>query len=144
MTSGTNTSLITPGARWPDHIGQCVSALCVVHCLLTPVLLSLSTVAAHFLPSEESTHRFLAVGVAAIGALALSNGYRAHRRKLTIYMMCIGLGLIAMGAFYGDRLPSHWVEAGVTLTGSLFMIASHRLNHTFCEDCVCATVNKHD
>ena len=144
MTSGTNTSLITPGARWPDHIGQCASALCVVHCLLTPVLLSMSAVAAHFLPSEESTHRCLAVGVASIGALALIRGYRVHSRSLTIYMMCIGLCLITIGAFYGDRLPSHWVEVGVTLTGSLFMIASHRLNHTFCKNCICATANKHD
>ncbi|WP_241654504.1 MerC domain-containing protein [Granulicella sibirica] len=143
MSSGTNASFITPGSRWPDGIGQCASALCVVHCLLTPVLLSMSAVAAHFLPSEESTHRCLAVGVAAIGALALANGYRVHGRKLTILMMCIGLSLVATGAFYGDLLPGHWVEVGVTLTGSLFMIASHRINHTFCKDCVCATANEH-
>lgn len=143
MNSGIKVPFLTPGARWPDQVGQCASALCVVHCLLTPVLLSMSAVAAHFLPSEESTHRSLAVGVAAIGAIALINGYRVHRRRTTIYLMCLGLGLIAMGAFYGDRLPNHWAEVGVTLTGSLFMISAHRLNHTFCRDCACARKDTH-
>ena len=40
-----------------DQIGVWTSALCVIHCLLTPVLLSISAVSAHFLPSEERTHR---------------------------------------------------------------------------------------
>ena len=143
MNSGTRVPFIALGARWPDQIGQCASALCVVHCLLMPVLLSMSAVAAHFLPSEESTHRSLAILVAAIGAIALLNGYHMHRRKTTIYLMCIGLGLIAMGAYYGNRLPNHWIEVGVTLTGSLFMIFAHRLNHTFCKDCACATEDEH-
>ena len=103
----------------------------------------MSAVAAHFLPSEESTHRSLAVVIAVIGAIALINGYRIHRRKTAIYLMCLGLGLIFLGAFYGDRFPNHWIEVEVTLAGSLFMILSHRLNHTFCKDCVCATEDKH-
>jgi hypothetical protein len=36
-----------------DRIGVWTSTLCVVHCLLTPVVLSPSAVSAHFLPSEE-------------------------------------------------------------------------------------------
>ena len=44
---------------------------CVIHCLLTPVVLSISSVSAHFLPSEERTHRALAVAIAALGAIAL-------------------------------------------------------------------------
>jgi hypothetical protein len=31
-----------------DQIGVWTSTLCVIHCLLTPVVLSLSTVSAHF------------------------------------------------------------------------------------------------
>ena len=49
------------GANWilalpVDQIGAWTSALCVIHCLLTPVLLSISAVSAHFLPSEERKH----------------------------------------------------------------------------------------
>jgi hypothetical protein len=102
---------------------------------LTPVVLSLAIVSAHFLPSEERTHRMLAVIIAAIGGIALANGYRRHRRVRVLCLMTAGLGCIFAGAYWGDRLPSHLAEVGVTLLGSSLMIAAHFINHTFCKQC---------
>jgi predicted membrane channel-forming protein YqfA (hemolysin III family) len=121
-----------------DQIGVWTSTLCLVHCLLTPVVLSLSAVSAHFLPSEERTHRTLAVAIAALGAIALIKGYRNHRSLRVLLLMVGGLAFIFGGAFWGDHLPSHGVEVLVTLIGSGFMIAAHRTNHTFCRDCSCS------
>jgi hypothetical protein len=121
-----------------DQIGVWTSTLCVVHCLLTPVVLSLSAVSAHFLPSEERTHRALAVAIALLGAIALIKGYRNHRSLRVLFLMVAGLAFIFGGAFWGDHLPSHGVEILVTLIGSGFMIAAHRTNHTFCRDCSCS------
>ena len=121
-----------------DQLGVWASAFCVLHCLLTPIVLSLSVVSAHFLPSEERTHRTLAVIIASLGALALVKGYRTHRRLRILLLMMIGLGCIFAGAYWGDHLPSHLAEVMVTFTGSAFMIAAHRLNHTFCHDCSCS------
>ncbi|MBB5316645.1 MerC domain-containing protein [Tunturibacter empetritectus] len=121
-----------------DQIGVWTSTLCVVHCLLTPVVLSLSAVSAHFLPSEEKTHRTLAVAIAALGAIALVKGYRRHRSWRVLALMAVGLAFIFGGAFWGDHLASHGVEVLVTLIGSGFMIAAHRTNHTFCRDCSCS------
>src|ERR1700743_85877 len=101
-----------------DQLGVWASAFCVVHCILTPVVLSLSVVTAHFLPSEEKTHRTLAVVVATLGALALVKGYRAHRRLRILLLMTVGLACIFAGAYWGDRLPSHLAEILVTFTGS--------------------------
>jgi uncharacterized membrane protein YfcA len=120
-----------------DQIGIWASSLCVIHCLLTPVVLSLSAVSAHFLPSEERTHRILAVSIALVGAIALVKGYRNHRRARVPLLMLTGLAFIFGGAWFGDRLPSHAAEIGVTLVGSALMIAAHRTNHTFCRDCSC-------
>ena len=132
-------SSTTAGARHlADRLGIWASALCVVHCLLTPVVLSLSAVAAHLLPGEESTHRSLAVLVALFGAVALLRGFRVHGRRRVIVMMAGGLGCIAGAAWLGDRLPSHAWEVGITLLGSALMIGAHRLNHTFCRRCECA------
>jgi uncharacterized membrane protein YfcA len=114
------------------------SGLCVIHCLLTPVVLSLSAVSAHFLPSEERTHRLLAVVIAALGAIALIKGYRNHRRHHVLFLMIAGLACIFAGAYWGDSLPSHRIEVLITLIGSGFMIAAHRLNHTFCRECSCS------
>jgi hypothetical protein len=103
--------------------------------MVTPVLLSVSSVFAHFIPGEEKMHRTLAVGVAALGAIALIKGFRAHGRRRILGLMALGLGFIFAGAFYGDLLPSHRYEVAVTMTGSLLMITAHRMNHTFCSDC---------
>lgn len=119
------------------------SAICVVHCIVTPVIISLSAVSAHFLPSEEKTHRSLAVIVATLGALALVRGYRSHRSLRVLFLMIAGLGCIFGGAYWGDRLPSHIWEVLVTLCGSAFMITAHRMNHTFCRNC-CSCATQHD
>lgn len=115
------------------------SGLCVVHCLLTPILLSTSAVFVHFLPSEEWVHRLLAVFIALLGAIALVRGFRMHRRRRVIGLMLSGLACIVFAAYAGDRLPSHSAEVGITFLGSLLMISAHRINHTFCKDCSCAT-----
>jgi hypothetical protein len=118
-----------------DNLGIWASALCVVHCIVTPVLISMSVVLARFIPGEEKTHRTLAVGIAALGAIALVQGFRTHGRRRILGMMALGLGLIFAGAFFGDRLPAHGYEVAVTMTGSVLMIAAHRMNHTFCRAC---------
>ena len=118
-----------------DRVGVLASSICFVHCLATPVVLSFSAVFAHLLPSEEHTHRVLAAAVALIGAIALGAGYRRHKRGGILILAAVGLALIFGGAWFGDRLPSHWAEVAVTLAGSCCMIAAHRRNHTFCRRC---------
>jgi MerC mercury resistance protein len=121
-----------------DRVGIVVSAVCFVHCILTPVVLSLSAVSAHYLPSEERVHRILAVCVAAIGGFAIITGYRKHRRSRVLLLMSSGLLLIFGGAYWGDRLPSHSAEVLVTMMGSCLMISAHLINHTFCKNCSCS------
>jgi hypothetical protein len=118
-----------------DNLGIWASALCVVHCIMTPVLISMSVVFAHLIPGEERTHRTLAVGVAALGAIALVKGFRTHGRWRILGVMALGLAFIFAGAFYGSRLPSHEYEVAVTMMGSVLMISAHRMNHTFCKAC---------
>jgi peptidoglycan/LPS O-acetylase OafA/YrhL len=129
---------------WSDRLGIYASAACVVHCMVTPVLLSFSVVFAHLLPSEERTHRTFAVAVAALGAIALIRGLRRHRRKVVAWLMAGGLACIFLTAMFGDDLPHHWMEVAITLAGSVAMITAHRLNHTFCGACSCASGAGHD
>src|ERR1700746_369622 len=89
-----------------DRVGIVTSALCFVHCIATPVVLSLSAVSSHFLPSENHTRRVLAVFVTIVGALAIGSGYRTHKRKRVLAAVFLGLLLICSGAYFGDLLPS--------------------------------------
>jgi hypothetical protein len=133
MNSSSRVSIFSA-----DRLGIWASALCVVHCIVTPVLISVSAVLAHLISGEEKTHRTLAVGVAALGAIALVRGFRTHGRRRILGLMALGLCFIFAGAFYGDRLPSHGYEVAVTMVGSALMISAHRMNHTFCNDCRCS------
>ena len=99
--------------EYTDRIGVVTSALCFIHCVAAPVVLSLSVVSSHFIPSEERTHRLLAVFVTIVGTAAIGFGYKRHKRK---------------------RVPSHASEVVVTLAGSCCMIFAHRVNHTFCKE----------
>jgi carbon starvation protein CstA len=130
------SSQASPFLAKVDRAGIYASALCFVHCLVTPVVLSLSAVSAHFLPTEEHTHRTMAVLVTLLGALALGSGYRRHKQGSILILMAVGLALIFSGAYFGDLLPNHWCEVAITLAGSACMIAAHRKNHTFCQQCV--------
>ncbi len=116
-------------------MGIIASTACVIHCVLTPVLISFLAVYAHFLPSEEHTHRVLAVGVTLLGTIAIGFGYRKHQRISVLVLMFIGLTTIFVGAYAGDYLPAHWCEVLITLVGSSCMILAHRRNHTFCRQC---------
>ncbi len=118
-----------------DQLGIAASTFCFLHCVVTPIVFSLSIVSAHFLPSEERTHRVLAVVVSAIGGIAAVSGYTKHRRVRVITLIAAGLFCIFFGAYWGDHLPSHQAEVAVTLLGSCLMIAGHKINHTFCKDC---------
>ncbi|WP_263417707.1 MerC domain-containing protein [Terriglobus albidus] len=120
-------------------MGICASVFCTVHCLLTPILLSFSPVIAHFLPEEERIHRTLSVIVALLGAVALTTGFRRHRRSRVLILMAAGLGSIVGAAWFGEALASHGFEVIVTMIGSSLMIAAHRINHTFCSNCECSS-----
>jgi hypothetical protein len=67
-----------------ERLGIIASAVCFAHCILTPVVLSLSAVWAHYLPSEERFHRFIALLVAAVGCFAIVNGYQKHHVAVTM------------------------------------------------------------
>ena len=118
-----------------DRVGVVASSLCIGHCILTPVVLSLGPMWAHFLPGEEIVHRTMAVLVALAGLIAFVRGYRVHGRPAVGLLFASGVALIAFTAVWGDDLPSHLVEIIITLAGGLLMIGGHWLNHTFCKAC---------
>ena len=120
---------------WVDRFGAWTSVLCVLHCLLTPIILSFSAVLAHLLPGDETVHRVLAIFVACFGAFALVNGYRRHRQRSVLLSLVFGLGCIFAAAWFGDDLPSHIWEVAITFVGSALMVTAHRLNHSFCKAC---------
>ena len=108
-------------SRW-DRVGMLLSGLCAVHCLLMPLLLViLPLYGAHAL--HDAWHPVTA-------ALLVPVTVRAARRGGSLSsagLLWGGLALVGLGLIAHDIL-GEVAGVGLTLVGSLFLIAWHRCN----------------
>ena len=118
-----------------DAIGVGASTLCMIHCVLTPILLAFAPAMAHFLPGGEFVHRSLAYVITGVGVLAFRAGYAVHRRKSVLLLLLAGIAAITVGAYAVPLLPSHLWEIAITVAGSALLITAHFRNRTMCRSC---------
>lgn len=118
----TLTPILRPASRRWDRAGLLLSGLCAVHCLLMPLLLLVLPLhGAHAL--HDAWHPVTA-------ALLIPVTLRAARRgdsPSSAGLLWGGLALIGLGLVAHDLLDEI-AGVGLTLVGSLFLIAGHRCN----------------
>jgi hypothetical protein len=120
--------------RHADTAGAIASGICLIHCLLTPLLISLFPSILPFLPGDATFHRALAIGILLLGAAAFVPGYRLHRRKSLLALVASGMLLILAVAWTGETL-SPLLELSLSVPGSLLLVTAHLLNRSFCQQC---------
>lgn len=124
------------GRAW-DGWGMAASALCVVHCIVTPfAALLLPTMAAN----QGVTHGVLGVAVILFALLAFVPGMRTHGKRRVLVLGMIGVGLI----WTALMLPEEWVgdafRDGLTMAGGVVMVVAHVFNVVLCRRCsVCCS-----
>lgn len=120
---------------WADRLGLCLSLLCLIHCILTPIMLLL--IPSLMLIEESGAHEWFHRGLFAVlpifAIAAFIPGYLRHRDKRVFYWGTPGLVLLAIGiiVFEGQMGP----QALATIAGSLFLIRAHILNRQLCACC---------
>ena len=112
-------------APWLDLAAMGLSAACLAHCLLLPLVLALLPAFSSALAVPEAVH-LAAFGFAVpASGWAMLRGYRSHGLVHPLLLGSAGLGALGLGALAG--LP--WlVETGCTVAGSLLLIAAHLRN----------------
>jgi hypothetical protein len=118
-----------------DIVGMGLSGLCMLHCLVFPLLVSFAPAILRELPGDDVTHRALAIGIALAGGLAFRSGYKVHRKSWILYLFLLGIALISAAAALGEPVLSAYGEAGITVCGSLLLITAHWCNRSFCHSC---------
>ncbi|HEY0264434.1 MAG TPA: MerC domain-containing protein [Granulicella sp.] len=120
--------------RHADTAGAAASTLCMIHCLLTPVILSVFPGIVSYLPGDAWFHRILAAGILLLGGAAFLPGLRLHRKLFLLAPIAAGMALILFVAWSGESLSEH-VEVMLSIAGSLLLITAHLLNRSFCHAC---------
>ncbi len=119
----------TPPRRFEislDKLGIWLSGVCMIHCLLTPILLLLLPMFS--LAKSEWVHILLACVLPLITLAAFMPGYRRHHDKAVIALGVLGLVFIAFAAFDPLHLLNEITESMVTTFGSLSLISGHIRN----------------
>ena len=127
------TSVLNSGrvSSW-DKAGMATSMLCILHCILTPLLAaSLPILAA----TEQGTHIGLTLALMMIGLLAFIPGYRKHGRRSMVLLGVIGFTLLCSAVILPEGISSEAVEMALTMIGGGFLIVAHMSNLYFCKAC---------
>ena len=112
-----------------------IAAVCFVHCIAGPVLLSFAGLASLAGVSEKLEPALL-IASAAMGTFALIPGYRKkHGRLSCLAMFCSGLLCFVLRHHIPWR-ATH-LEPMATSAGALLVIGAHALNMRFSKRCPC-------
>lgn len=129
--------------RVADSFGVCLSVLCLVHCLLTPVVffllpslsvleLGMGKLGLLHTGHDEFHHLLLILFPLSVLA-AFIPGYLRHKNKSVFAWGGLGLLFAATGTLAFEDLP--YFQLALTIPGSLFLIRAHLLNRRLCSCC---------
>jgi hypothetical protein len=115
-----------------DRMAIAVSGLCVLHCLIAPVLLVMAPALAWMNDTEGTFHRVLLFLILPTSVMALSLGCRRHRDRLTVLLGASGLLLLGIAGLWGHDLFGGTGERIATVIASAFLASSHLRNYRLC------------
>ncbi|MBY6062731.1 MerC domain-containing protein [Pseudidiomarina sediminum] len=112
-----------------------LSFLCLLHCLLLPLLfIVVPSFAGIMALNDDLFHQWMLVLVVPVSAFALVVGYRHHRNAKVFASGAVGVSFMVIAALIGHDLLGHTGEIILTIIGSLIIAFSHfrnyRLNRT--------------
>lgn len=114
-----------------------ISALCVVHCLVLPIALTLLPTLASLPVADEAFHKWLLVGIIPASLLAIVIGCRKHRNMSVVVLCFTGILLLILAVVAGHDLFGEAGEKGLTAIGSALLIWGHIKNHNLCKKQAC-------
>ena len=117
-----------------DALGLLLSAICMLHCLLLPVLIAFGVGGAVTGLDSEWTHVVLLASVVPISAIAFVGGWIRHRRMQVLALGTLGVALLALAAFVLHPYFGKTADALVTTAGGALLAVAHWRNR----DCSCS------
>lgn len=120
-----------------DKFAVSTSAICAIHCLFLPVLLSVFPALGTTIFGQESFHMWLLLLVIPLSLVALSMGCKQHKNWVVAIFGALGLIILIFTAVYGHDVFGHDGERIATLVGVSAIAAGHLLNYKLCRRVRC-------
>jgi hypothetical protein len=122
-----------------DKLSITLSLACMIHCLLMPAFLILTSGFLALSIDNEFIHKVFLIIVLPVSLYALIAGYRNHKILSYLYLGVSGLWLLIFAVFFGEGVFGEYAEQSLTLVGSIIVAFSHYQNYQACKklDCAC-------
>lgn len=125
-----------------DKFAILLSGVCLLHCLLTPVLVTLLPIFSTFVFFDDSMfHDLMLWLVLPTSVVALFLGCRKHKRLSIALTGALGIAILIGVAFMGHELFGIHGEKLATSAGGIVLAFSHFLNYKACQSIVCESKN---
>ena len=120
-----------------DKLSITLSLACVIHCLLMPSFLILTSGFLALSIDNELIHRVFLIIVLPVSLYALITGYQNHKILSYLYLGISGLWLLFFAVFFGEGVFGEFTEKSLTLIGSIIVATSHFKNYKACKELAC-------
>jgi hypothetical protein len=111
---------------WLDSVAVALSTLCLVHCMVLPLVVVGIPLLAQF--SETHLHYQLLLVVVPLSVVALSIGFRRHHNPRILAGGALGLLLLIVGATVAHSQLGLVADRLFTIAGSLVLATAHWKN----------------
>jgi hypothetical protein len=116
-----------------DKIGVSLSGLCLIHCLVLPLVAAVMPWLGGVI-EDERIHLLFAAVTVPVALIAFIPGYLRHRRRSVLALGLVGAALLLLGSVGHDVVGHDW-EHTVTVLGGMSLVAGHLLNFRLREIC---------
>ena len=120
-----------------DKLSITLSLACMIHCLLMPSFLILTSGFLALSIDNELIHKVFLIIVLPISLYALITGYQNHKIFSYLYLGISGLWLLFFAVFFGEGVFGEFAEKSLTLIGSIIVATSHYKNYKACKELAC-------
>lgn len=125
-----------------DKLAIVLSGVCLLHCLITPVLITLLPIISLNAFFEDLLfHQLMLWLVLPTSAVALFLGCRKHKHWHIAATGIVGMMILIMVAFFGHQIFGVFGEKIATSMGGIVLAISHYFNFRACQSITCADQN---
>lgn len=123
--------------RFLDRSAVAASLLCLIHCLIVPLLLVSVPVISSTVLNDEAFHEVLLMFILPTSLIALFIGCRRHKDIVVLALGALGLLTLLGVAYFGHDLLGETGEKIASVMGGITLGIAHLRNYALCREEEC-------